>query len=285
MTSVTAARSFGFIPEPEGLHDPLCGGPNRDASEDLLAGATPLPEEALQLLRALPDFKSQDLTSSCVPHAIANAAETRLRALGNAVVEPSSIRQLYALSNQLLLAKPDDPLRDEGTYVRTCLKAAAEWGVARDKDWPFRDPKTGKQNSVTERVPPDVLQRASSWKLDEQLTIYAAGGERIKTICAAIANLEPIITAGVVDKTFRDYNGRGILPAPDETKAVGRHAVCLIGYKTNPVTKKREFLLRNSWRRWGLILQNQPSLAWVTEEWVLAQEEMYRMRISRGRRT
>lgn len=285
MISITAARFFGFLPEPEGLHDNLCGGPNRDASEDLLANAAPLPTEALQLLRALPDFKSQDLTNTCVSHAIANAAETRLRALGNSIVEPSSVRQLYTLSNQLLLAKPDDPLLDEGTYVRTCLKAAAEWGVARDRDWPFRDSKTGKQNSVTEKVPPDVLQRASSWKLDEQLTIYTKGEEKIRTVCAAIANLEPIVTAGVVDKTFLNYSGRGVLPAPNDLQVVGRHAVCLIGYRTSSTTKKKEFLLRNSWRQWGLILHSQPSLAWVTEEWILAQEEMYRIRVSRGRRT
>lgn len=282
---MTAPRFFGFIAEADGEHDALCGGPNRDASESLLVGATPLPDETLQLIPALPLFKSQDLTSTCVPTGITNAAETSLRARGHAVVEPSSVRQLYALSNQLLLAKPDDPLRDDGTYARVAMKAAADWGVAKDRDWPFRDPKTGKQNSVTEKVPPDILQRASSWKLDEQLTIYATGPDRIQTVCAALVNLEPIPTAGVVDQTFMDYNGRGVLPAPDDRRAVGRHMVCIVAYRTNKATKKREFLIRNSWRQWGLILQQQPSLAWVSEEWVLAQEEMYRMRVSRGRRT
>lgn len=277
------ARFFGFLPEAEGQLDPLCGGPNPDASAELLAGTTPLPDEAMALVRALPAFKAQDLTNSCVSHAIANAAETRLKAIGTSIVEPSSVRQLYALSNQLLLVKPTDELKDEGTYARTCMKAAAEWGVARDKDWPFRDPKTGKQNSVTERVPPDVLQRASSWKLTEQASIYATGPARVQAVCAALANLEPIPAAGVVDDTFMNYNGRGVLPAPDVTREVGRHMVCIVGYRTNMATKKREFMIRNSWRRWGLIYWNQSSLAWVGEEWVGAQDELYRMRVTRGR--
>lgn len=280
-------RSFGFLKEEPGQHDALCGV-NRDASEDLLAGSAALPDDTgFRLTRALPKFKNQADTNVCVPTAITNGAETRLRAIGVAV-ETGSVPQLYALSNQLIEA-PGAPLRDVGTYGRTCMQAAADWGVARDADYPFRDPRTGAIDKarLVARLDkrPDVLQRASSWKLDEQLTIYARGPDRIRTIRAALVNLEPIPTAGVVDRAFMGYAGRGVIGAPNMLDQRGRHMVLIVDYRTNPTTKKIEFLIRNSWSSWGLVHLNQPSLAWVDENWIQAQEEMYRMRVSHGRRT
>ena len=283
---MTAPRSFGWLPETPGQHDEIVGGPNRDASNDLLAGATPIPSEFLRLVPALPAFKDQDLSSTCVPHAVVNVAEASLKAISGKAVDPSSIFELYGTANALI-EPPGAPLQDVGTYARVVMHVAKEWGVARDRDWPFRNPKTGRVDlpRATTRVPPDVLQRASSWKLDEQLTIYATGPDRLRTIDAALASLSGVPAAGVVDGAFLGYQGRGVLGAPNLDDARGRHMVAIIGYRTNKTTKKREYLIRNSWRSWGLVFQGQPSMAWVSEEWVHAQEELYRLRVSRGRRT
>lgn len=278
-------RRTGALLERPGEHDALVGGPNRDASEDLRIGAVPVPTEALGLVASLPPFKDQDTTSTCFPTAIVTAAETRLRALG-VPVEASSVPQLYCAANQLV-EPPDAPLKDIGSYGRIVMQVAREWGVARDKDYPLRDERTGEiiPGIVTRRVPGDVLQNASSWKLEEQLTIYATGADRLQTVETALhLLLEPVPTAGVVDAAFMAYDGRGVLTAPDLARARGRHAVCIVGFRTNPRTNHREYLIRNSWRGWGLVLQDQVSLGWVDENWVHAQEEMYRMRVSRGRR-
>ena len=278
-------RMTGALIERPGEHDELVGGPNRDASEDLRVGVVPIPNEALGLVASLPPFKDQETTNTCFPTAIATAAETRLRALG-VPVEPSSIPQLYCTANALIEA-PDAPLRDVGTYGRIVMQVARDWGVARDTDYPLRDPRTGElvPGVATARVPGDVLQSASSWKLEEQLTVYATGADRLRTVETALhLLLEPVVTAGVVDAAFMAYDGRGVLGAPDLARAQGRHAVCIIGFRTNPRTARHEYLIRNSWRGWGFVLQNQVSLGWVDENWVLAQEELLRMRVTRGRR-
>ena len=280
------ARKFGWRPEIDGEHDALVGGPNRDASEDLLTGAPIIPSEASALVAALPVFKDQDVTNSCVAHAVANTAESSLRAISGQPVEASSIPALYCAAN-MLIEPPGSPLLDIGTYGRVLMHVAREWGVARDKDYPFRDPRTGRiiPGIVTKRVPPDVLQHASAWKLDEQLSINATGKARIDAVCLAITRLAGVPTAGVVDTAFMNYNGRGVLTAPKPGDVRGRHMVAIVAFRTNKTTKKREFCIRNSWSRWGLVWMNQPSLAWVDESWIHAQSELYWLRVSRKRRT
>ena len=59
--------------------------------------------------------------------------------------------------------------------------------------------------------------------------------------------------------------------------------VAIVGYRTEAQTAKRQYLIANSWGDWGLTFQGRPSMAWVSEEWVLAQEEIYQMRVTRGR--
>lgn len=288
-TKVTFPRAFGWLPEAAGQYDDLRGvsgeplGPNPDASE-LLTGAAPPPSEFVGLVASLPSFKNQDITNTCVVHTIANIAEGTLAATTGKPVEPSSVPQLYATANALI-TDPGVPLSDDGTYARVAMLVAKEWGVARDADWPFRDAQTGQiiAGIVTTRVPPDVLQRASSWKLEEQRTIYATGPDRLRTVEGIIAGLGGVPTAFVVDGAFLDYDGRGVLGAPNPRDFRGRHMVGIVGYRTNAQTKKREYLIANSWRMWGLTFQGRQGMAWVSEEWIHAQEEMYQMRVTRRR--
>ena len=287
------ARGFGFLPEAPGQHDSLVVGAdpdgpslgrNPDASA-VLAGAAPVPEEVVRLVTALPPFKNQEDTNTCVPHAIFNIAEASLTATGSPI-EPSSVPQLYCTTNALV-QPPGTPLQDLGTYGRVALQVTKEWGVARDVDYPFRDSRTARiiPGIVTTAVPPDVHQRATSWKLDEQSTIYAQGQDRLRTVDVILAAIGGVVAAGVVDSKFMNYQGRGVLGAPDLQDARGRHMTAIIGYRTNKTTRRREYLIRNSWPQWGLVLMDQVSLAWVDQDWVLAQEELYRLRVSRGRRT
>lgn len=284
------AFPLGCLFEMDGEHNDICGGPNRDAAEQL-AGVVSVPDEALALLQYLPAFKDQGSLGdprgsslTCAAHGIANGAETRLRALGFEV-PPSAIRQIYTLSNQLLRSYRGERLQDVGTYPRVAMKACAEWGVAPDSAWPFRDPVTGAINDVTKDVPPDVLQKASAWKLKEQTTIYATGAERVRLVCAALAPKagmpgEPIPCAGPVDRVFMSYGGHGVLPAPDPNDDLGGHMVCIICFRTN-AQKKREFLIRNSWPGWGFTMQNQESLGWCSEEWLMAQRDVFSLSVTR----
>ena len=161
------ARGFGWRPEAPGEHDALLDvhgrpiGVNRDASE-ILSGAASTPDEFLRLVPFLPAFKDQEATNTCVIHTICNLAEGTLAATTGEIVPPSSIPQPYTTANALIVP-PGAPLHDDGTYGRVAMQVAKDWGVARDSDWPFRDPRTGRiiPGIVTTRVPPDIHQRAN----------------------------------------------------------------------------------------------------------------------------
>ena len=279
-------RAFGWLEEKPGEFDALEDrdgqriGRNRDGAQDL-AGAAPPPQESLTLVHSLPPFKDQGNEPLCVTHGLLNGAETRLRALGVAV-PAGSVRAPYALSLALLRTFRGEPLVNLGTYPRVAFQCAKDWGVPPDSVWPFRDPRSGDVLDPIEEVPPHVLQAASAWKIEEQLTIYAEGDERVRVVATAVANLEPVPCAGRVDQAFVDYQGRGVLGAPDPSRDRGGHMVCIIGYRTNPRTKRLEFLIRNSWSAWGFVLQSQPALAWVSEEWVKAQADLFRIRVTKG---
>ena len=300
-----ANRGMGFLPEKDGQYDDLVVGDgpdaqrigrNRDASEDLLTGAAPIPSESFALVPVLPLFRDQEDTSTCLPTTALNVAESSLAANGGGLVEPGSIPHLYSTANALSVPA-GAKLEDTGAYGRIILQVLREWGVAPDKVWPLRDPKTRRiiatrdasgrivGGPLVERAPPHVHQRASSWKLDEQLTIYSRDQACLDTVAASIAQRSGIIACGPVDGLFMYYNGRGVLGASKLSDFRGNHAVAIVGFRTNPTTKRREYLIRNSWSMWGLVYMKQPSMAWVDEEWVLSQRELYRLRVSRGRRT
>lgn len=276
MTNASTSYGFGWIPELDGQHDLLCGGMNLDAGEHFGAPVG-LPKTSLDMMNALPPVKDQGSTSTCVAHGIANGAETRL-AIQGIKVPPSAVRQIYTLSNELLKRSIAEKLKDEGTYPRVAMKACADFGVGEEKDWPLYN-AGGHVNDVTQEVPLDVLQRASSWKLKEQFTVYQTGRERLATVAACLSNHQPMPCAGLVDQVFMDYNGVGVLPASDPRRIAGGHMVCLIGYRTN-AAGHYEFLIVNSWKGWGFA---DRSLAWVSEAWILGLQEIFRFTLTHGR--
>jgi hypothetical protein len=271
-------RGMGFKAEPAGAFDQLCGVSRKVT--DLVAVTTDLPLEAMKLATFRPPvFKDQDGTSTCVAHGIANSAETRLRSLG-VNVEPSSVRALYTLTNELLRTNKSDALADDGTYPRVAMKVAAEYGVPLEQDWPLWKPDQRSVNSVTEEVPPDIIMRASSWKLTEQFAITDTNpAAKITSVASAIAAGYPLPIAGDVDEAFLNYSGSGVVGATDQRYIVGGHMTCLLCYRTNPTTKKKEFLLLNSWLNWGM----PGGLAWVSEEFVLSMLEVYAFTLTHAR--
>ncbi len=277
-------RGLGYVPEPEGHLDDLCGV-NRDAAQ-LVSADGAIAEQNTLLLQYIPPFKDQYTTNTCVAASLANAAEARLASRGQPV-PPSSIRQPYTLANMMLRKTKGEQLYDIGTYPRMVMQVAAEWGVATDAAWPLVHPETGEMLSPTEEVPPDVLQAASSWKLTEQSSIYAQGDERVRIVCASLDLMEPVLAPGKVDRLFERFDGRGVLTAHNDD-VIGGHQVAIIGYRRNPFNRGFEFLLVNQWNGWGF--EGLPgtqvrSLAWADADWLKSRDTMFRIQTTRVRAT
>ncbi len=271
-------RGMGFIREEEVDGEPEHNGMvgvNPGIDMHFGGSLSAYPGEALALANALPALKTQGGTNSCVGHGIDVGAEARCRVQG-INVPPGSPLGIYNLTCMLQRKNANEPLRDEGSYARIAMKACADFGVPQEIDWPLWNPD-GSQRSATTELPPHILQRASAWKLKEQFTVYQTGQARIDACCKALAQKFPLPTAGMVDEPFMNYNGSGVLTRPDPQLEVGGHMTCIIGYRTNSAGKK-EFLIVNSWVRWGM----PGSLAWVDEEWVKTQWEIYAFTITKG---
>lgn len=274
----TADRGTGFLQEEDGEFDLVCGGANLDAGKHLVGLVPPtLPKEALALADALSPFASQGGSSACVAFGIANGAEARLRVLNpNAVIPSSARRQIYTTSNEIARATKNSPVSLDGTYPRVAMKVCADIGVAPDSEWPFRN-SAGGINPLNKEVPPDVFQRASAWKLKQQFTVYATGLTRIRTVATGLVNRQPFPCAGRIDTRFMNHTGRDVLPAPDPRQDRGGHMTCIIGFRT-AANGRLEFLIVNSWDAWGFgpeIGFKGRSLAWVSESWVMALQEIY----------
>lgn len=257
----------------------VCGA-NRGVG-DHLGSIGSLPIEAMGLANAMGPFKDQNGSSTCVGHGLGRGADTRMRVQG-IIQEYPSVRAIYTLSNELLRAKKTTKLEDTGTYARVAMQGCADFGVPFEKDWPLWKEDGSGVYDVTQEVPPDVLQRASAWKLKEQFTVYETGQARIDRCCDALAKNFPLPCASTVDDVFGNHTGLDVLPAPIATATDG-HMLCIVGYRTNITHGKREFLISNSWLDWGFNLTSSiRGVAWVSEEWVLALHEIYSFTMTHG---
>lgn len=235
-----------------------------------------LSSEALDVANALGPFHDQEETNSCTGHGLTCAADARLRVQG---VKAPYGSPLAAYTGGCTLAKKtkDEKLVDDGAYPRLVMRWAAESGVPAETEWPLK--KDGKYQTKIE-LPPDVMQRASAWKLVETYRVYAKGQSLIDAVCAALAQKHPLIAATDTDDVFEQYKGGGpenAIPAPDKGKIRGAHMIAIVAYKTLS-NGKRVFMIANSWAKWG----NPGSLAWVTEEWLMACVDLYAFSLTHG---
>jgi hypothetical protein len=163
----------------------------------------------------------------------------------------------YSLGRILGRATAKTKLTDDGAYTRLVMEGARKFGVARESDWPL------SEENLNADLPPDILQRGSAWKVDEYYRIFATGDARVQAFAQALANRYPLVVETYTDEPFDTYKG-GEEPIPAPKTKEGAHAIAVIAYRTR--NGKKEFLIANSWSRWGL----PNSLGWANEEWVKA---------------
>lgn len=233
----------------------------------LFGAVTSLPGEAMDLAQNLVTFRDQLSSSSCTGHAICRAADARLRVQGK-IVPYGSPLAAYTVGRTLSLKTPGEKLEDFGAYTRLVMEGVRQWGVAPESEWSLTS------ETINAKLPPDVLQRASAWKIEDYFRIYATGSSRVDAFCKALADRYPLVVETYTDDAFNAYRGKGVIPAP--TAKVAPHAVCVLGYRT--VDGKRQFLIGNSWGGWGL----SNSLGWASEEWVMATIGAYALTFTLG---
>lgn len=215
----------GYLPD---THDK-----SLDLSSRALFGAPiNLPAEAT-LEDLVTSVYDQGQTSSCVGWAFAQAVKLRLAKMGTPIELPSP-EAIYvcarAMERQMKgLSPSDSPLQDQGSIPALAVAAMQKWGIASMAAWPF-DPAT-----INDEPDLEELEVASAFQLlsSGYARITSTGTQRLTDIKQAIANGYPVAIGIAVDHEFEQYNGKGLVTAPNPGDILGGHMMHLVGYRSD----------------------------------------------------
>jgi len=186
----------------------------------------------------VPYVHDQSNLGSCAPQSITEQLE--LLRVKNKVPRPACSPMFEYYNTRVL---QDTVNFDSGCYIRTTIKAAAQFGICSEVSWPYIIPKfTIKPpiSAYTEAEDNQILQyfRLTTGSLAEMKTCLADG----YAFSFGFSVYDYFQSAKMAQ------TGILYLPRPKE-KLLGGHAVLAVGYNE----KQRRFLILNSWGKgWGL---------------------------------
>jgi len=181
--------------------------------------------------------------SSCVGNAFSRADHMLEVAAFNAgkidaIPEPSS--RLFHYYNSRY--QTGDTKRDNGTFIRLCVRQANELGVPPESLWPYK-PFEKVNGDAMWSVKPTLktFQYASADRVRSYRRIAGLPSQRIEEIRHCIAQGLPIIFGTYIAKSFVNNDGPLTIGPPGIEPIAGGHAMVMIGYDDEGV------LVCNSW--------------------------------------
>lgn len=195
---------------------------------------------------------------SCTGHGGRNTKTTmeiRKRKTRSAkkAVPVHSPRGIYHLAKQVG-GYPDE----EGAYMRDVVKAMANFGVPREKDWPYvaHTNDQGRTQEIGEPVK-RWLTNAKRW----QIGAYSQA-RTLDQMLTWLHTQGPLFMAMSLHDNFFDHDPEGIIPEPKGNQ-VGGHAMCILA--ADQSTKR--FYVPNSWDvGWG-----KDGYCWITFDHFLSK--------------
>lgn len=198
-------------------------------------------------------IKDQGMTGSCAGNAVAGAVWILEQKSGNYTRYPSRMF-LYWNSR---ICHDQEPLSDEGTYIRTCCKALNEYGVTDEDNWPFVEKRVNTKPAF------HTYMSGNARKNGEYLSITGEGDDLIFKIKNALHDGYPVVFGTLVADSFLDAAGDDVIDRPRSFENIaGGHAMCIVGYDT--VAGKTIFRVMNSWgQNW-----RDDGYCWFTENYM-----------------
>lgn len=195
------------------------------------AAAAPLPESAsVEHPKALP--RDQGQTSSCTGQAVSQAVRLAYLHRGVECPELSALDCYYRGR-----AEYGGESVDDGSYLRTVIKAVVRGGIANEAAWPFSEFDVNRN--------PNMLARRSAFDRRGVRGYYRLDSGDVQAVRRAIAAGFPVVGGWMVDERFLDWDGSGVISG--QMSPVGGHAVCLTSYAADGT-----FRFLNSWSTsWG----------------------------------
>lgn len=149
---------------------------------------------------------------------------------------------LYKTTRDLLGKKGDT-----GAPTRATLKAMLDYGVCREKLWPY------KISRFDEQPPNECYREASEYQILKYYTLDSPGSDLEQVLINVkdvLAIGTPIMFGFSVFSSIATSKTEGMIPFPNASdRVLGGHAVMAVGYDD----KKQALLIRNSWgTAWGM---------------------------------
>ncbi len=233
MTNVAEPNISGWVPQKPDIRDYQL----LERLPDLAIGASPL--SVAPLTAAIPIF-DQSAIGSCTAFGSGKAFRYIDR-LDGSDYDVSELAQYY---NSRLLMGQQYVTQDSGATIRDAVKALAQFGMARESDWPYTISKFTQQ-------PP---QAAYDFGRQHEAVEYVAVSNDVEQVKAAIAAGYPVIIGFTVYSNYQQGLGSGVWPEPAGS-AVGGHCVLLDGYDPG------WWLFPNSWGT-GVGVQGRFRMSW-----------------------
>lgn len=234
------AHGFGYKPDPADARDLLLAA--RLAPMDLGREGTVWSPRA--------NVKGQRRTSSCVGQSVAQGK--RLAYLRQGIDCPElSGRAAYRLALTV-----DGTDADEGTHLRSAIRAVQKLGCPTEAAWPF------SEAAITAQLTPAAVHSGYDHRgLRGYYRIARGDADGIRR--ALFAGF-PVVAGWSVGPAFMAYTGKGLVDI--ESEHTGGHALCLHSYAADTT-----FRGVNSWTTaWG-----QAGHFTATERWVCTATDVW----------
>jgi C1A family cysteine protease len=180
--------------------------------------------------------EDQSATNSCAANATAGAYEYLMKRLKG---RAEDVSRLFIYYNARAL--DGDTTLDEGTYIRSCVKAAKKQGLCTESTWPFNP------DQILERPAKVAYEEAQGFLLNPIPRQVRVSLQAMKN---CLAEGFPFIFGLQLFGSFQKAGSDGLVPMPDPENEQhdGGHAMLCVGYSE----PDNVFIVRNSWgREWG----------------------------------
>lgn len=204
---------------------------------------------------------NQKLTQSCTGFAAKQAiCVSQLANQGEVIIDPSALGSYF---NGCVFHEGLKDV-DIGSYLRSVFRGLNAYGIIAEADWPFDAAKVTVRPSVGAEL------HAYKHRKARYRRIFATGDRRLDQLRGSVVSLRPLAVGIPVYESFMADVGPTHIEAPDPAtdKAVGWHAICILGYKIE--AGRLWFLIGNSWDQW-----RDGGRAWLSSEYLLLAADLW----------
>lgn len=220
---------YGWLPDPPDKRDLFFADLKKP-------GAFALPT-SIDFTSQMSKVEHQGYTNACTGHAVANVLEFIRRGCGP-IFDHVDISRLFLYYNARWLEGGSK--WDTGAYLRDVIKAAAQWGAAHEKHWPY--------------VISKLTSRPTNYAYEQAVGFTIKDYSRLTTVeemKQCLASGFPFVFGFTCYTAFAGATvaRTGVLNMPGSTeRPTGAHAVTAVGYDD----KTKRFRIKNSWgEKWG----------------------------------